>query len=439
MTDTSQWAFETRQIHAGQQPDSATGARALPIYQTTSYVFNDTEHAANLFALKEFGNIYTRIMNPTTDVVEQRIASLEGGVGALLVASGMAATTVAILNIAEAGDHVVASPSLYGGTFNLLKYTLPKYGIEVTFVEDSRDPASWEAALRPNTKLLFGETVANPKQEILDIAAVAKVAHDAGVPLLVDNTVATPYVLRPLEWGADIVIHSATKYLGGHGTSIGGVIVDGGTFDFAADPAKFPNFNTPEESYHGLVYARDLGVGGGLGANLAFILKARVQMLRDLGPAISPFNAFLISLGLETLSLRVERHLDNARAVAAFLEGHDQVERVIWASLPGNDFHDLAQKYTPKGSGAVLSFEIAGGIDAGRRFVEGLTLHSHVANIGDVRSLAIHPASTTHSQGGDEDRLAAGVTPGLIRLSVGLEHVSDILDDLERGFAAASS
>ena len=439
MTDPSQWAFETRQIHAGQQPDSATGARALPIYQTTSYVFNDTEHAANLFALKEFGNIYTRIMNPTTDVVEQRIASLEGGVGALLVASGMAATTVAILNIAEAGDHVVASPSLYGGTFNLLKYTLPKYGIEVTFVEDSRDPASWEAALRPNTKLLFGETVANPKQEILDIAAVAKVAHDAGVPLLVDNTVATPYVLRPLEWGADIVIHSATKYLGGHGTSIGGVIVDGGTFDFAADPAKFPNFNTPEESYHGLVYARDLGVGGGLGANLAFILKARVQMLRDLGPAISPFNAFLISLGLETLSLRVERHLDNARAVAAFLEGHDQVERVIWASLPGNDFHDLAQKYTPKGSGAVLSFEIAGGIDAGRRFVEGLTLHSHVANIGDVRSLAIHPASTTHSQGGDEDRLAAGVTPGLIRLSVGLEHVSDILDDLERGFAAASS
>ena len=438
MTDTSQWAFETRQIHAGQQPDSATGARALPIYQTTSYIFNDTEHAANLFALKEFGNIYTRIMNPTTDVVEQRIASLEGGIGALLVASGMAATTVAILNIAEAGDHVVASPSLYGGTFNLLKYTVPKYGIEVTFVEDSRDPASWEAALPPNTKLLFGETVANPKQEILDIAAVAKVAHDAGVPLLVDNTVATPFVLRPLEWGADIVIHSATKYLGGHGTSIGGVIVDGGTFDFAADPAKFPNFNTPEESYHGLVYARDLGVGGGLGANLAFILKARVQMLRDLGPAISPFNAFLISLGLETLSLRVERHLDNARAVAAFLEGHDQVERVIWASLPGNDFHDLAQKYTPKGSGAVLSFEIAGGIDAGRRFVEGLTLHSHVANIGDVRSLAIHPASTTHSQGGDEDRLAAGVTPGLIRLSVGLEHVSDILADLERGFAAAS-
>ena len=439
MTDTSQWAFETRQIHAGQQPDSATGARALPIYQTTSYIFNDTEHAANLFALKEFGNIYTRIMNPTTDVVEQRIASLEGGIGALLVASGMAATTVAILNIAEAGDHVVASPSLYGGTFNLLKYTLPKYGIEVTFVEDSRDPASWEAALRPNTKLLFGETVANPKQEILDIAAVAKVAHDAGVPLLVDNTVATPFVLRPLEWGADIVIHSATKYLGGHGTSIGGVIVDGGPVAIAAAPAKFPNFNTPEESYHGLVYARDLGVGGGLGANLAFILKARVQMLRDLGPAISPFNAFLISLGLETLSLRVERHLDNARAVAAFLEGHDQVERVIWASLPGNDFHDLAQKYTPKGSGAVLSFEIAGGIDAGRRFVEGLTLHSHVANIGDVRSLAIHPASTTHSQGGDEDRLAAGVTPGLIRLSVGLEHVSDILDDLERGFAAASS
>ncbi len=439
MTEPADWAFETRQIHAGQQADASTGARALPIYQTTSFVFNDTEHAANLFALKEFGNIYTRIMNPTTDVVEQRIASLEGGVGALMVASGMAATMMSILNIAEAGDHVVASPSLYGGTVNLLRFTLPKFGVEVTMVEDPTDLDSWRRALRPNTKLLFGETIANPKQEILDLEALAGIAHAAGVPLVVDNTIATPYVLRPLEWGADVVVHSATKYLGGHGTSIAGVIVDGGSFDFGADPQKFPNFNTPEESYHGLVYARDLGVGGGLGANLAFILKARVQLLRDLGPAISPFNAFLIAMGVETLSLRIDRHLENAHRVAAHLQGHAQVEKVIWASLPGNPSYELAQKYTPKGSGAVLSFEIAGGLEAGRKFVEGLSLHSHVANIGDVRSLAIHPASTTHSQGGDEDRLSAGVSPGQIRLSVGLEHIDDILADLDRGFAAAAS
>lgn len=431
------WSFETRQIHAGQVPDPTTGARALPIYQTTSYVFKDTEQAANLFALKEFGNIYTRIMNPTQDVVEQRIASLEGGVAALLVASGQAAETLAILNIAEAGDHVVASPSLYGGTFNLLKHTLPKFGIEVTFVEDSRDPESWRAAVRPNTKLFFGETISNPKIEILDIEAVAAVAHEAGVPLIVDNTVATPYVLRPLEHGADIVVHSATKYLGGHGTTVAGVIVDGGTFDYGADPEKFPNYNTPEESYHGLVFARDLGVGSALGANLAYILKARVQLLRDLGPAVAPFNAFLIAQGIETLSLRIDRHLENTRAVAEFLQGHDQVESVRWASLPGDDFHELAQKYTPKGSGAVLAFEIAGGAEAGRRFVEALQLHSHVANLGDVRSLAIHPATTTHSQGPDEDRLAAGVTPGLVRLAVGIEHIDDILADLELGFVAA--
>ena len=437
MSDTPNWSFETRQIHVGQEPDAATGARALPIYQTTSYVFKDTEHAANLFALKEFGNIYTRIMNPTQDAVEQRVASLEGGVGALLVASGQAAETLAILNIAEAGDHVVASPSLYGGTFNLLKHTLPRFGLQVTFVEDANDIESWKAAVQPNTKLFFAETISNPKSEVLDIEAVAQVAHDNGVPLVVDNTIATPYVIRPLEWGADIVVHSATKYLGGHGTSIAGVIVDGGTFDFAREPDRFPGYNTPDESYHGLVFARDLGVGSPLGANLAFILKARVQLLRDLGAAISPFNAFLIAQGIETLSLRVERHLENTRKVADYLQSKDQVERVVWASLPEHESHAKAQKYAPKGAGAVLAFEIRGGVEAGKRFVEALTLHSHVANLGDVRSLAIHPASTTHSQGPDEDRLAAGVTPGLVRLAVGIEHIDDIIADLEQGFTAA--
>ena len=437
MSSTPNWSFETLQIHAGQDPDSATGARALPIYQTTSYVFDDTDHAANLFGLREFGNIYTRLTNPTTDAVEKRIAALEGGVGALLVASGQAAETLAILNIAEAGDHVVASPSLYGGTYNLLKHTLPKFGIEVGFVADPTSIDSWREAVRPNTKLFFGETIANPKQEILDIEAVAALAHEHGVPLVVDNTVATPYLIRPIDWGADVVVHSATKYLGGHGTSIAGVIVDAGRFDYGADPESFPNYNTPEESYHGLVFARDLGVDSPLGANLAFILKARVQLLRDIGPAVSPFNAFLIAQGLETLSLRIERHVENAHRVAEYLRGHDQVQRVVWASLPDNPFHDLARKYAPRGSGAVLSFEIAGGLEAGKRFVEALTLHSHVANIGDVRSLVIHPASTTHSQGPDADRLAAGVTPGLVRLSVGIEHVDDILADLEQGFVAA--
>ncbi len=309
----------------------------------------------------------------------------------------------------------------------------------MSFVEDPASIDSWRAAIRPNTKLLFGETIANPKSEILDIEAVAALAHEHGVPLVVDNTVATPFLIRPIEWGADIVVHSATKYLGGHGTSIAGVIVDAGTFDFAADPEKFPNYNTPDDSYHGLVYGRDLGVGSPLGANLAFILKARVQLLRDLGPAASPFNAFLIAQGIETLSLRIERHLENAHAVAAFLQGHDQVEKVVWASLPDSPSHALAQKYTPRGAGAVLSFEIAGGLEAGKKFVEALTLHSHVANIGDVRSLVIHPASTTHSQGPDEDRLAAGVTPGLVRLSVGIEHIDDIVADLEQGFAAAKA
>jgi O-acetylhomoserine (thiol)-lyase len=431
------WSFETRQIHAGQSADTATGARALPIYQTTSYVFKDTDHAANLFGLKEFGNIYTRIMNPTQDAVEQRLASLEGGVAALLVASGQAAETLAILNVAETGDHIVSSPRLYGGTYNLFHYSLPKLGITVSFVEDPDDLESWRAAVRPNTKAFFAETISNPQQDVLDVEGVAGVAHEAGVPLIVDNTVATPYLLRPIEFGADIVVHSTTKYLGGHGTSIGGVIIDAGKFDYAAQPERFPGFNQPDPSYHGLVFARDLGVGSALGANLAFILKARVQLLRDLGPAASPFNAFLLSQGLETLSLRIERHVANAERVASWLEGRDEVESVAYAGLASSPWHALAEKYLPNGAGAVLAFEIKGGIEAGKRFVEGLELHSHVANIGDVRSLVIHPASTTHSQLSVEEQAATGVTPGLVRLAVGIEHIDDILADLEQGFVAA--
>ncbi|MFZ8979947.1 MAG: bifunctional o-acetylhomoserine/o-acetylserine sulfhydrylase [Candidatus Nanopelagicales bacterium] len=431
------WSFETRQIHAGQAPDAATNARALPIYQTTSYTFNDTTHAANLFALKELGNIYTRIMNPTQAAVEDRLASLEGGVGALLVSSGQAAETLAILNVAEAGDHIVSSPSLYGGTYNLFHYTLPKFGIEVSFVENPDDIESWRAAVKPNTKAFYGESIANPKNDILDIRAVADLAHEVGVPLIVDNTVATPYLIRPIEWGADVVVHSATKYIGGHGTAIAGAIIDSGNFDYAQYPERFPNYNQPDPSYHGLVYARDLGVGSAFGANLSFILKARVQLLRDLGTAIAPFNAWLLSQGLETLSLRMERHVSNARKVADFLEGRDEVLKVNYASLPSSPWHALAQKYAPAGSGAVLSFEIEGGLEVGKRFVEALELHSHVANIGDVRSLVIHPASTTHSQLTPEEQLTAGVTPGLVRLAVGIEGIDDILADLDAGFRAA--
>jgi len=431
------WSFETRQIHAGQTPDPTTGARALPIYSTTSYVFKDTQQAADLFGLREFGNIYTRLMNPTTDVIEKRLADLEGGVGALAVASGQSAELLALLNVAEAGDHVVASPSLYGGTYNLFHHSLPKLGITVSFVEDPDDLESWRAAVRPNTKAFFGETISNPKQDVLDIEGVARVAHEVGVPLVVDSTVATPYLIRPLEWGADVVVHSATKYLGGHGTAIGGIIVDGGRFDYAAEPERFPGFNQPDASYHGLVYARDLGAGSPLGANLSFILKARVQLLRDLGTALAPFNAFLIAQGLETLSLRVERHSANALAVARWLEQRDEVESVSYAGLPSSPYYERGRKYAPRGTGGVLAFEIAGGVEAGRRFVEGLVLHSHVANIGDVRSLVIHPASTTHSQLTEQEQLAAGVTPGLVRLSVGLEHLDDILADLEAGFTAA--
>ncbi|MGL5829776.1 MAG: bifunctional o-acetylhomoserine/o-acetylserine sulfhydrylase [Angustibacter sp.] len=429
------WAFETRQIHAGQVPDPGTGARALPIFQTTSYVFRDTDHAAKLFGLEDFGNIYTRIMNPTTDAVEQRLASLEGGVGALLVASGQSAQTLALLNVAEAGDHLVASPSLYGGTYNLLKYTLPKLGITTTFVEDPADPQSWKAALRPNTKAFFGETIANPKQEVLDITPISAVAHEFGIPLIVDNTVATPYLIRPLEWGADVVLHSATKYLGGHGTAIAGAIIDGGSFDFAQHPERYPQFNTPDPSYQGLVYARDLGVGSPLGANLSYILKIRVQLLRDLGPAVSPFNSFLIAQGLETLSLRMERHVANAEKTAQWLSTQPAVSSVAYAGLASSPWHELAKHYAPRGAGAVLAFELNGGVAAGQKFVEALTLHSHVANIGDVRSLVIHPASTTHRQLAPADQLAAGVTPGLVRLAVGLEHIDDILADLAAGLA----
>lgn len=438
MTTTPSWSFETRQIHAGQTSDAVTKARALPIYQTTSYTFDSTDHAASLFGLQEFGNIYTRIQNPTQDAVEQRIASLEGGTAALLVSSGQAATSLALLNIAEAGDHVVSSPSLYGGTYNLFHYTFPKLGIEVSFVEDPSDLESWKAAIKPNTKAFFGETIANPKSEIFDLEGIARVAHEFGVPLIVDNTVATPYVLRPLEHGADVVVHSATKYLGGHGTAIAGVIVDSGKFDYAANPDRFPGFNQPDASYHGLTYGTALGVGSELG-NLAYILKARVQWLRDLGTAVSPFNAFLIAQGLETLSLRIERHLDNALKVAQWLEARDEVDSVAYASLPSSKYYELAQKYTPRGAGAVVAFEIKGGVDAGQRFVNALQLHSHVANIGDVRSLVIHPASTTHSQLSGDDQIASGVTPGLVRLAVGLEHIDDILADLEVGFAAAKS
>jgi O-acetylhomoserine (thiol)-lyase len=431
------YSFETQQIHAGQVADPTTGARALPLYQTTAYQFRDTKHAADLFGLAELGNIYTRIMNPTQDTVEQRIAALEGGVAALLLASGSAATTFAILNVAEAGDHIVSSPSLYGGTYNLFHYTLPKFGIEVSFVENPDDPESWRKAVKPNTKAFFGETIANPKNDLLDIETVAKIAHENNVPLIVDNTVATPYLIRPIEWGADVVIHSATKFLSGHGNAVVGAIVDSGKFDYAKYPEKFKNFNQPDPSYHGLVYAQALGVGSPFGANLSYVFKIRLTLLRDIGAAVSPFNAWLLAQGLETLSLRIERHVENAKAVAAYLEKHPQVSSVNYASLPSSKWNKLATKYSPRGSGSVLSFEIKGGIEAGKRFIEALNLHSHVANIGDVRSLAIHPASTTHSQLSAEEQLTAGVTPGLVRLSVGIENIKDIQADLEKAFAAA--
>ena len=433
MTDPSAgWSFETQQVHAGASPDTATGARATPIYQTTSYVFRDTQHGADLFSLAEPGNIYTRIMNPTQDVLEQRVATLEGGVAALAFASGSAATTAAILNLAHSGDHFVSSPSLYGGTYNLFHYTLPKMGVEVSFVEDQDDLEQWRNAARPNTKLFFAETIANPGSNVLDIAGVAGAAHEVGVPLVVDNTVPTPYLLRPIEHGADIVIHSATKYLGGHGTTIAGVVVDGGTFDFGAHGDRFPGFTEPDPSYNGLKYWEALGPG-------AYAAKLRVQLLRDTGAAISPFNAFLIIQGIETLSLRLDRHVQNAQALAEWLEQRDEVEKVYYAGLPSSPWYEAGQKYLPKGVGAIVSFDLRGGVDAGRAFVDGTTLHSQLVNIGDVRSLIAHPASTTHSQLAENEQESAGVTPGLVRLAVGIEHIEDLKADLEAGFTAAKS
>ena len=430
MTDAANWGFETQQIHAGAESDPATNARAVPIYKTTAYTFNSAEHARSLFGLAEFGNIYTRIMNPTQDVAEKRIAALEGGTAALLLASGQAAETFAVLNIAQAGDHIVSSSTLYGGTYNLFKYTLAKLGIEVTFVENQDDENEWQQAVKPNTKLFFAETIGNPKVSILDIRKVATVAHKNGVPLIVDNTVATPYLIKPLEHGADIVVHSATKFLGGHGTVVAGAIVDGGKFEWSKSD-KFPGLTQPDPSYHGVVYTDALGDA------IAYIIKARVQLLRDIGAAVSPDTAFSLIQGIETLSLRMERHVENASKVAQWLESHPQVKSVNYAGLPGSPYHQAQKTYAPKGAGAIVSFEIEGGIDAGVKFVDGLELHSHVANIGDVRSLVIHPASTTHSQLSEADQATTGVTPGLVRLSVGLESYDDIVADLQKGFAAA--
>ncbi|MHB8833908.1 MAG: homocysteine synthase [Desulfobacteria bacterium] len=420
---------ETIALHGGQKPDPTTNARAVPIYQTTSYVFNDTAHAARLFGLQEFGNIYTRIMNPTTDVFEQRVAQLEGGTGALAVASGQAAETLALLNIARAGDEILSSASLYGGTYNLFHYTFPKMGIEVKFV-DPKDPESFRKALTKKTKAVFAESVGNPKLDTLDFAAVSKVAHDAGIPLVVDNTMPTPFLLRPFDHGADIVIHSATKFIGGHGTSIGGIVVDSGKFDWGN--GNFPEFTSPDPSYHGLNYWEVFGNFPGLG-NVAFILKLRVQLLRDLGPALSPFNAFQFLLGLETLHLRMERHSANALAVGKFLEKHPNVSWVNYPGLPSHPSHALAKRYHHRGLyGAILGFGIKGGVAAGKKFIESLKLFSHLANIGDAKSLVIHPASTTHQQLTPAEQLATGVTDDFVRLSVGIENIDDIIADLDQ-------
>ena len=433
------WSFETRQIHAGQEPDPVTGARALPIQQTTSYVFPDAETAAGRFGLSQVGPIYTRLTNPTTEVVENRIASLEGGTAAVMVASGQAATTYAILNVAGAGDHIVASPSLYGGSFNLFKHTLSRLGIETTFVSDPDDPQAWRDAVQLNTKAFYAESIPNPRNDVLDLETVSAIAHESEVPLMVDNTIATPYLLRPFEHGADVVIHSATKFLGGHGTSVGGFIVDSGRFDYTRYPDRFPGFTEPDESYHGLVFGEVFGENGPFGANVSFAFKIRTQLLRDMGAAISPFNAFLIEQGIETLSLRMERHVANAQKVATWLEAHEGVDSVSYAGLESSPWHERAQKYVPGGAGSILGFVLDGGSEAGQAFVDALSLHSNVANIGDVRSLVIHPASTTHAQLSPEEQLAAGVAPGFVRLSVGLEHIDDILADLELGFAAVKA
>lgn len=428
--DASNWGFETKQIHAGWVNDPTTKSATVPIYTSTAFTFDSAEHARNLFALGEFGNIYTRIMNPTQDAVEQRIAALEGGTAALLVSSGQAAETLAILNIAEAGSHIVVSSVLYGGTYNLFKHTLPKMGIEVTFIENQDDLDEWQAAVKDNTKLFFGESVGNPKTNILNMEGISEVAHRNGIPLIVDNTVATPYLIQPFNHGADIVVHSATKYIGGHGQAVAGAIVDGGKFQWS-ESDKFPGLTEPDPSYHGVNYSAALGNG------IAYIIKARVQLLRDLGTSISPYNASNLLLGVETLSLRVQRHVENAKAIAAWLEKHPQVSKVNYASLESSEFYEAAKHYAPNGVGGILSFELIGGRSAGEKFVEGLELFKHVANFGDVRSLVVHPASTTHSQLTEAQQLAAQVTPGLVRLSIGLESVADLISDLETAFEAA--
>lgn len=431
------WNFETRQIHAGRQSDPVTGATALPIYQSTSFEFPSAEEAADRFSLKTLGPIYTRLGNPTNDAVEARIADLEGGIGALFTASGQAAQTLAILTLATAGNNIVTSPSLYGGTANLFRISLPKIGIEVRFVEDTDDPESWVRACDDKTVALYAETIPNPQGDVLNFKAVSTAAERVGVPLIVDNTVATPYLCRPFEHGAHIVVHSATKYLGGHGTALGGFIVDAGTFDYGKYPERFPGFNEPDVSYNNIVYARDLGADGAFGANLSFILKCRLQGQRDFGFAASPFNAFLIEQGIETLSLRMDRHVDNAIAVAQYLESHPQVKSVNYPGLESSPYYELAQKYTPRGPSSLLSFVIDGGLDAGRRFVDELTLFANVANLGDARSLTVHPASTTHSQLSEDELRQAGIELGTIRLSVGIEHIDDLISDLDTAFAAA--
>ena len=422
------WNKETLAIHGGQEPDPVTGSTAVPIHQTTSFTFKSTEHAQNLFALAEEGNIYSRIMNPTNDVFEKRIALLEGGVGALGVGSGQAAITLSILNIAESGSEIIASTNLYGGTYNLFAVTFKKLCIKVNFVNPD-DPENFKAAINENTKLIFAETIGNPRIDVLDIEAVSNIAHDNGIPLIVDNTFATPHLLQPIKHGADIVVHSATKFIGGHGTSIGGVIVDSGQFNW--DNGKFPGLVEPDPSYHGVSYARDVGAA-------AYITKARVQLLRDLGPALSPYNAHQFLLGLETLHLRVERHSENAQKVAEFLEAHDKVSWVNYPGLESNPYHELSNKYLPKGQGAILTFGVKGDVDSIANFVESLQLFSHLANVGDSKSLVIHPASTTHQQLSDEDQIASGVTKDLVRLSIGTESVDDIINDLEKALNQVS-
>lgn len=422
--------FDTLQIHAGQESDPTTGSRAVPIYQTTAYTFKNTDHAADLFALKEFGNIYTRIMNPTTDVFEKRIAVLEGGIAALAVASGSAAVTYAIMNLASAGDEIVSSGSLYGGTYNLLANTLPRYGIQTKFV-DANNPSNFIAAITSKTKALFIETIGNPSASIIDIAAVALIAKQHGIPLIVDNTFATPYLCRPFEHGANIVVHSATKFIGGHGTSVGGVIVDGGNFDWAAS-GRFPEFTTPDKSYNGLVYSETFG-------NLAYIIKARVQLLRDTGACLSPFNSFLFIQGLETLSLRVQRHVENAQKIAEYLEAHPQVSWVNYPGLTSNRYHQLGKKYLPNGCGSIFTFGIRGGTASAKEFVHNLKLFSLLANVADAKSLIIHPSSTTHAQLSQEQQILAGVDSDLLRLSIGIEDVRDLINDLEQAFIAVAN